>query len=392
MHISPVFIVGLLLANAEGVLGGSRFWEAKAPNKRMKSMPEYQPLETFNSTSPLIKRAMSIKSLPSDVGANRIWPNKKIKYCFVADPTAAFRGQWESAMRAWAALDRHGFTYEEVSREICTSQPSSHLRIFYNNNGRLTSTVGIPVIDDAANQADPDNAVIGPFTHLSDLATVGQEDVVANMAHELGHIWGLHHGHQIPDHWEVSDEDIFDSWNINGGKEALFATSKFNCENLKDHHTVKEKVQKSVDAAVGAERDGLEDEHTRLCISRDVAQKYGFSASEWLPMVNTARMVIDEDFDRDSIMLYPSRAGGKESGGVRAIVMTYKDGSEIPNRVTPSIMDVERLVALYGDPAPSTLQVPHVGKGSKFLNKFKELRKKASFRRYGDTKDGICPS
>lgn len=27
MHISPVFIVGLLLANAEGVLGGSRFWE-----------------------------------------------------------------------------------------------------------------------------------------------------------------------------------------------------------------------------------------------------------------------------------------------------------------------------------------------------------------------------
>jgi hypothetical protein len=394
MYISLIFVVGILLASAEGVFGGNRFWESKAPNMRTNVTPLYQVPKTINSSLPLIKRTMSLKSLPGDKKANRIWPNKKIRYCFEADPSAEDRGLWHSAMGAWAGLDPHGFSYEEVSRAECTSQRSSVLRVHFNNDGLLTSTVGIPVINEAENARDPARAVWGPFTRLSAVETVGQENAIANMAHELGHVWGLHHGHQIPDHWELSNEHLYNpKWNLPQyhDRPKLFESGDFNCEALSDFNTNQEKFDEMIKLVKDTKLEGeMRVEYERRCTSRAVAQKYGFSAAEWLPWVETSKMVTDDIFDRHSIMLYPSRAGGKVVGGDRMVIMTYKDGSEIPKRYYPSSMDVERLVMLYGDPTPSTLEVPHVSKSSSFRNSFRELRKKLSFRRAGDTKDGTC--
>jgi hypothetical protein len=385
MYILPISIVGLLLVSAEGVLGGSRFWEAKAPNKRTNPSPDYLAIETLNATSSLFKRAMSIQGQSGDNNAARLWPDKKIKYCFDDPNSVVIKGLWDSATRLWAQLERHGFTYEEVSGSVCTSQRSSVLRIYYNNYGRLATTLGLPVIDAS------DNTVEGPYMHLSDMVGVGQDDVAANVAHELGHAWGLAHEHQIPNYWEVALTDTLDGWNVPESTEPkVFMASSFNCQNLKDHDEAVANVQEKIDAATGKERAELVVDLQRLCVSRDVANKHGFSAADWLPMVHTSNMVMDSTFDRNSLMLYPSRAGGVGSGDARLIVMTYKDGTLIPNRLVPSNMDIDRIVTLYGNPASSASLAPHTSKSSGFRNTLRKVRSKLEFRRAGDTAAGLC--
>lgn len=385
MYISPILIAGLWLASAKGVFGGSRFWEAKAPNKRTNPSPNYLNTETLNETSSLLKRAFSIESRPSDVTASRIWPNKKVRYCFEDPNNLVVKGLWDSAKRSWAQLERHGFRYEEVSNSVCISERSSVLRISYNDHGRLSATPGIPVID------VNDNTYVGPSMQLSDMVGVGQDDVAANVAHELGHVWGLLHEHQNPGWWELGAMAIQDGWNFppSGGTKE-FKPSSFNCQNLGDYDEVVAKVQAKIDAATGEEQENLKLDLRRICISQRVAGKYGFSAYEWLPLVHTDNKVSDSVFDRNSLMMYPSHAGGKGSGDNRLIVMTYKDGSLIPNRLVPSDMDIDRLVTLYGDPAPSTLQVPHTSKSSGFRNTLRKVRSKIDFKRAGDTAAGLC--
>ncbi|KAF2633489.1 hypothetical protein BU25DRAFT_464600 [Macroventuria anomochaeta] len=397
MHLSSTFIAGLLLASAEGVLGGSRFWEAKAPNKRTNPSPDYAAIETLNATSRLVKRAISIENRADDNSVSRIWPNKKIKYCFEdkdENTNVIIRGLWKQARDLWAPLIRHGFSYEEVSDSVCESQRSTVLRIHYNDKGRLASTLGIPNIDEAANEADPENAIVGPYTHLSDTEGIGQDDIAANVAHELGHVWGLLHEHQNPYYWRVSPSDSANGWSFPSVKGATtrFQTSGFNCQSLKDHDTAHASVRTKIATAIA---DGnrplqvqLETDLSRLCISQVVAGKHKFSAAEWLPLPNTVHLVADDQFDPDSLMMYPSGAGGTGSGDGRAQVMVYENNDPIPNRLAPSGMDVDRLITLYGTPASSTTGEPYTSKSSKVRSGFKKAR--SMLFRAGDTKAGLC--
>lgn len=395
MYFFSTFTAGLLLASADGVLGGSRLWEAKAPNKRTNPNPNYPAVETLNTTSPLVRRAISIENRPNDNSAPRIWPNKKIRYCFDdKDPSAVIRGLWAAAIELWAPLKRHGFSYEEVSDSVCNSQRSTVLRIYYNPEGRLASTLGIPPIDEAANAADPDHAIVGPYTHLSDKDGIGQDDIDANVAHELGHVWGLHHEHQNPYYWRVSPADSGFGWSFPTvrGSQIHFQTSGFNCRSLKDYDASHARVQAKIDAAIQANNRRLqvelETDLARLCISSQAAGKHGFSAAEWLPLANTNNLVADDDFDPDSLMMYPSGAGGTGLSNNRAVVMVYEDGTLIPNRLAPSAMDVDRLITLYGSPASSTPGEPHTSKSSGVRNRFRKAR--SMIFRAGDTKAGLC--
>jgi hypothetical protein len=393
MYLPSGLIVGLLFAGAKGVLGGSRLWEAKAPNKQTNASPYYPALETLNTTSVLVRRAFSIKSNPDDNRANRLWPNKKIRYCFEQRPAnVAIRGLWQSAMDIWAELKDHGFSYEEVSDGECISQVSSVLRIHYNQVGRLSATLGIPPINEAANTADPNNAVFGPFVHLSDMLGVGQDDVNANVAHELGHVWGLLHEHQNMKYWSKGIED--NGWSIPKQSEDIvrFRAGDFNCQNLKDYNTIVDQVQPKIDKAradgESKKAEALESDLSRRCVSQPAALAIGFSAAEWIPYPNFVNVEWDNTFDEDSLMLYPSGSGGTGLSDNRAVIMTYKNGDHIPNRLTPSSMDIARLIALYGTPTSSTLGVTHNSKSSVFRNKLRSVRSKIF--RAGDTSVGLC--
>jgi hypothetical protein len=394
MYFSPVLIVGLLLAGAQDVLGGSRLWEANAPNKRTNPSPNYPALGTLNTTSALARRAMSISDKSNDNSLPRIWSNKKMRYCFEdKTPGAVIRGLFEQAIEGWAALKEKGFTYEAVSDDVCESQQSSVLRIHYNSQGRLASTLGIPPIDEEANAKDPDTAIYGPYMHLSDMEGIGQDDVNANVAHELGHAWGLLHEHQNPYRWKASIDDMMNGWNLPQRLDNTheFLAGSFNCRNLKDFDTNAASVQAKIDAATGKKKQDLQDDLSRRCFSQVAAQRIGFSASEWLPLANTNNLVLDGEFDRDSLMMYPSGAGGTGSSDNRAQILTYKDGSAIENRLTPSNMDIERLITLYGNAASAPPGLPHNSKSSGLKNKFTRLRSKASgFFRAGDTSAGLC--
>ena len=269
------------------------------------------------------------------------------------------------------------------------------LHIHYNDYGRFSTTLGIPVVDAQEIADNPATAVRGPTMHLSDKEGVGQENTPANIAHELGHAWGLAHEHQNPYYWEQSD--IFGpSWNIPLHKEkTYFETADFNCGNLEDHYKIHKSVQVLIDTETDdKEREVLQKEYDNLCILRGVANKYGFSAADWLPVDNTVNMFRDKQFDPDSIMLYPSRAGGGDNGPNRRVIMKYKADSMpdqiIPLRHRPSNMDVDRIVLLYGEPAPSTLEVPHNSGSSEYQGRLKGARSSDEFFRAGDTKDGTC--
>ncbi|KAF5849115.1 hypothetical protein GGP41_006064 [Bipolaris sorokiniana] len=169
MRISTRMLVIVLLAHAESALGGSRHWEAKAPNKQTNPSPDYPATDVLNATSSLLKRAISIDNRPGNNALPRIWPNKKIRYCFV-EPDHVIRGLWDLARNAWATLEANGFSYEEVTnREQCEAEKATILHIHYNNHGKLATTLGIPSIDEKWNKENPDRKVEGPFTHLSDL-------------------------------------------------------------------------------------------------------------------------------------------------------------------------------------------------------------------------------
>jgi hypothetical protein len=396
MYLSPTFIAGLILASAEGVLGGSRFWEAKAPNRRTNSTPDYQAFETHNSTSSLMKRALSIESRPNDKGAPRLWPNKKIKYHFEDPENSRLKGLWQGAIELWAPLKAHGFSYEEVSSyNDWKDNRDTVLLIKYNTEGKLLSTLGIPVINEAANGGNPAETDLGPVTTLSDNEGIGQDDIHANIAHELGHVWGLIHEHQNPRYWRISGADNAKGWSISRTNEdqPKFQTSDFDCEALSDFADISRALDEKIVAANQAGDTRLEGDlqfdRDRLCISQSVAGKYGFSAFEWIPYQDLIKKISDDVFDPNSIMMYPSRAGGKGgTGDGRAVVLKYDDGSLIPNRLAPSPMDIDRLITLYGKPSLSVPGEPHNSRSSQFFNRLKKAR--SGILRAGDTKGGSC--
>jgi hypothetical protein len=148
----------------------------------------------------------------------------------------------------------------------------------------------------------------------------------AVVAHEIGHAWGLHHEHQNPRFWAKK-------YNANGAYDGrTFGDANFACKQLPDY------AEKSLDARMDGEDPEL------LCTSYAIAQKYEFSANNFLPLVS-GYVLPDADDDRDidwrSIMMYTTYQTG-------ARVLSKPDGSDIMPPMFPTTRDVSGLVALYG--------------------------------------------
>lgn len=279
------------------------------------------------------------------------WENRLIRYCFSPDPeTQAVKSQLKKylkdARKIWISkgLDS-SFRIEEVNDKVCQDDRNSVLMIMYTGaTGGMATYVGFP------EKHVPMLPTQGPAMRLTDRIDMGLLDVVSNFAHELGHAWGLYHEHQNPKFWAGVDSaengEVFGPNNPGG----------WNCVNLKDYAS--RVTGLVVQTGGGGSRNwGPE----RLCSNWNAAAQAQFSASDYLPIprVGTSHSAghSNNDVDWQSIMIYPSGAGGIERGtgpvtpenDHRAPILLQPDGRRIPINLFPSALDVAALNAMYSD-------------------------------------------
>ncbi|KAI9158366.1 hypothetical protein HJFPF1_06360 [Paramyrothecium foliicola] len=362
------------------VEAGSRHWEGSSP----------LAARSTNGTMEVFRRAISFQPSGGESG-HYTWPDKKIKYCY-ADPTAKqkLRGSLEEAMQTtWGALRDLGFSYEEVDLAKCDKDRINHLKVHYNDKGMFSTSVGKQPVDEKWNRENPDNQVHGPSMHLSTKEDVGMLDVVANVAHELGHAWGLYHEHQNPNFWATDFDDQFPSgpndapWSQYNGNDVRFRPNQFNCRALSDYDEALQRAQEL--AAGGGE---YADIARTFCSIQAHASKVKFSAKDWLPLSHGVPVIADATFDPRSIMLYPSGAGGNRGANTadgRQNVLTLAGGAQMTPNVVPSGQDVERLRVLYSTNI-ANIQELHI-RGAK-KSTFDKIKKKMP--KFGSAKDKTC--
>ncbi|KAL2068495.1 hypothetical protein VTL71DRAFT_14832 [Oculimacula yallundae] len=302
----------LLIAFPAGTSAGHSLWE-------------FKPMEARNKTFHFEhKRAHWIRPSPSSL----TWPDKTIKYCY---ENSAARTKYDSNVKAAFALwTAAGLPVEYKmslsSTLVCKAGINRKNHLMIKDTGALSTTPGL--------QRDDTE---GPVMHLADDTSIGSLDVVANIAHEIGHAWGLLHPHQISTYYtEPMGTNPFES------------LLQFNCHNLKDY-------DKFVEIGISA---GDPSYINGVCTDYAKAMEAGFSAMEFTTMGgygNHDQAVPDASLiDWDSIMWYPSGAGGKGSASPGndqrlPVLQRLQNGvaTNIPIRLVPSQGDVQAIKALY---------------------------------------------
>lgn len=265
----------------------------------------------------------------------KLWPDKTIKFCFEdVESRGRLYDLIVKGMDLWhqAGLDS-AFKMTEVSDDDCKNKRSEVMVVTLGDG--LSTTPARP-------NSEPSSMT------LTDSAEVGMLNSISNVAHEIGHAWGMYHEHQNPNFWESP-------YAHKGGK--VFGASNFQCKNLKDYQDALDRIQDKINEWPEEYRDNAEmtfgPHREKICTSRAIAKLYGFSSAEYLPYTDIDLYKAETDdssqIDWDSIMLYPSGAGGTPQGnGERLPILTRPDGDEIGLNLLPSPRDVAGLMALYG--------------------------------------------
>ncbi|PNP53831.1 hypothetical protein FNYG_15713 [Fusarium nygamai] len=333
-----------------------------------------------------VKRAVSIVASDDDrdnAGMRR-WPKKTLTYAFsTTEAEKKLERILEAAKKLWNRLNVDGFKYEKLKLKECKARRSECMIIYYNNDGKLLTSVGLPPLD---------NNFEGPYMHLSDKKDIGNLDPVINVAHELGHAWGLWHEHQARKWWGQSEIDEFWGGTLNGHE---FMTADYHPERLKDYEVALEKMAEA--KGLKSPEELSQEQINMLIRDQKTAKDYGFTAVEWMPL-KPAGMEADEIFDRNSLMLYPSGAGGKgdvlfdDEGNLvedkRLPILTYPNGERMPTKKTPTGEDVARLLKIYGSNYRGVSRL-HNDKSSMFKGLIKKMRSTMSLRA-GDTEQDRC--
>lgn len=242
--------------------------------------------------------------------SNILWPSRTITYCF--QDQAAYDSLATNLLNAWeqwitAGVDRTKFTFQLSSTPLCPDPSEDVLQVILNDGQGSLTSVG----KSTRNQMKLDsngNAASG--------------NVITNYAHEIGHAWGLLHEQQRKDLWIPEY-----------GGNAATNYFVFNCQNLFDYSRL---------AAILPSYEMRE-----VCKSQTFATSRGFSASDFLPVANSA---YGGSYDPKSIMLYGSVAGGVSlSGGGRAVVLAQNNAAQTTwgYNMAPSVADVNHLKAMY---------------------------------------------
>jgi hypothetical protein len=205
---------------------------------------------------------------------------------------------------------------------------------------------------------------------LSDDATIGMLSAVSNIAHELGHAWGMYHEHQNPYFWPTT---------YKGKGGTTFSAINWVCENLADYETTITKINDAIASyPSGADLGEIVWGKNReeICYKRDIAANWGFSAQDYLPLTSIDAYKVGtqdgDNIDWDSIMIYPTGAGAKrDSSGNRLPTLTKPNGDDIEPNLYPSQKDIQGLMALYGmssDYDETLLSSSKSASNSKFLS------------------------
>ncbi|KAG7294073.1 hypothetical protein NEMBOFW57_004135 [Staphylotrichum longicolle] len=350
-------VVSLVLA-VNGVDAGSRAWQP--PIVHAKAALAVRDLSGINniysngtngSSNHLVhthqKRYYGITN-PANTGPYpRLWPAGNINACFeqvdhthksqtkstrqiLYDDLITARELW----RTTGLDDKDGnfqFNILADNDPGCARElRSTHLLIQYAGEGerQMSTTVGVdqPLAAPESNRALRD---LGPSMTLTDILDIGKENVVAKYAHEMGHSWGLHHEHQNPKWWDEKFTQVErTNW--------FFSEENFKCENLADFDKAMEGVPRQPDYEWRGYRN-------QICRDRFRAIRGQFAGGlNYLPIDEPGMVDDGKDApDWESIMLYPSNAGGKTVGGVKQPVLAKRHGDLIALNFKPSKRDVQ---------------------------------------------------
>ncbi|KAF9876846.1 hypothetical protein CkaCkLH20_05692 [Colletotrichum karsti] len=356
-------VIVILAAVTGSVLGGSRAWEAPLHHEVQLDRDRFARIAvdeagyairrvSHNDTgnNNINKRWFGVRA---GAGPNptRLWPDKTISYCYdTPESQAVLDEPFQLAIKMWSAgfedgsggLDPMTFKYQMVAAAgtACTRNSQRDKILVVSLGNALSTTVGRPLL----NANNPDDR--GPSMILSTNDNV-----------ELG-------GTVFGEHWD--------------------------CQALKDFVTVRGKIFAKHGAIKGQEKVD------EMCVSQAVAVEWGFSASDWLPIkanyIHPRSVPLTragyKHVDWESIMLYPSGAGGGGSArpptnpsenpdvyDQRTPVLLRNDGSKIRTNAIPSKGDVAGIKYLYEGPvvAAGGYILPNDKKHKRFPNFMKDL-------------------
>lgn len=250
---------------------------------------------------------------PSGNSPAKPWPGSSVDWCLVADDDSTeLLNLMDQVWVMWVnAFD--GSKGSSVSLNyagLCKSDTGGNfLQITLTNDQYAVTSIGFQGAGFPVKN-----------TMRFDMSSSwGTGNAVVNLAHEIGHAFGLAHEHQKPSAWKPNP--------VGGDDDPLL---QFNCQNLKDYDKFKQ----------------AGNDMSLLCSSRIAAIAEGFSAVDILPF--TALSYIQSlAFDWDSIMLYSSKAGAKTINGAIQPVLTRYDKSIILPNMKPSAGDGAAIQALY---------------------------------------------
>lgn len=254
-----VFLAALAVETGH-VLAGSRVWQPSA------------------STPQLDRRYFIINTDPGPTESKMIWPNRQLRLCFANDQArAALKDLIIAAHDAWL---RRGlgseFTVVEAGDNECADKRFDTLMVEWSGtNGRMATYVGLPGEGNILRQSnDPDKRPKMVLTTSTSMGMLNQE---ANVAHELGHAWGLYHEHQNPAFWSRGAISNGQGGTVFGPENG----GNWRCENLLDYQDrvaggglVVQKPGQYQSDIIGVDM---------LCKDLSFAQRGRFSAADYLP-------------------------------------------------------------------------------------------------------------
>ncbi|RDW86122.1 uncharacterized protein DSM5745_02764 [Aspergillus mulundensis] len=289
-----LFILALLLVCHFPVEAGNHLWEPSHQSSLTHARWAHFDNHRRTSTSP--------------------WPNKLIPICYGNLEAERELGPYiKAAMDLWYAAGLPAeYKIQRAHHLKCVLERPDVLWV-YIDPGAFFSSVGKEKPKENPRRGGPVAALHISHNQLGDPA--------ANIAHELGHAWGLLHENHNPVFWAPNNFDkVF----------------KFRCDHLADFD----------DKIMGLQQWEIWG-HDGICRSSEAAMKAQFSAYQYLPIHDAVSKhgwyVTEDDVDWNSIMMLPSWVGGNHRGSP----LFHLDGGLIGANLVPSAQDVEGIRHLY---------------------------------------------